>query len=155
MVCVCVCVSGGLGWVFWVWVRCTIHDVCCLYSFRYQINCICCDEFTDQSNTTWKQKVYEADAKQLLDAGFHGVKLDDCGDGTGAGLLQRVAAINASGKALLIENSKGTNRVIDSYIYIYIYIYITIIIVYGRGKPHQFPPSGLHSRMTLHVFNLC
>ena len=72
---------------------------------RYQINCICCDEFTDSGNLTWKQKVYTADAKQLLDAGFHGVKLDDCGDGSGAGLLQRVAAIAASGKALLIENS--------------------------------------------------
>lgn len=49
--------------------------------------------------------MYAADTKQLIDAGFHGVKLDDCGDGTGAGLLERVAAINASGRALLIENS--------------------------------------------------
>ena len=62
-------------------------------------------EFTDPDNTTWKHKVYAADTKQLIDAGFHGVKLDDCGDGTGAGLLERVAAINASGRALLIENS--------------------------------------------------
>lgn len=46
----------------------------------YQINCICCDEFTDKGNTSWKKKVYAADVKQLLDAGFHGVKLDDCGE---------------------------------------------------------------------------
>ena len=51
----------------------------------YQINCICCDEFTDTGNATWKKAVYAADAKQLKDAGFHGVKLDDCGDGTGQG----------------------------------------------------------------------
>ena len=36
--------------------------------------------------------MYAADAKQLADAGFHGVKLDDCGDGSGAGLIERVAA---------------------------------------------------------------
>ena len=71
----------------------------------YQINCICCDEFTDSGNASWKAKVYAADAKQLVDAGFHGVKLDDCGDGTGLGLLERVKAINVSGRALLIENS--------------------------------------------------
>jgi hypothetical protein len=56
----------------------------------YQINCICCDEFTDTDNSTWKAAVYAADAKQLVDAGFHGVKLDDCGDGSGAGLVERV-----------------------------------------------------------------
>ena len=71
----------------------------------YQINCICCDEFTDTGNATWKHAVYAADAAQLRDAGFHGVKLDDCGDASGAGLLERAAAINASGHALLIENS--------------------------------------------------
>ena len=71
----------------------------------YQINCICCDEFTDTDNATWKQSVYKADVQQLIDAGFHGVKLDDCGDGSGAGLLERVKAINASGWAMLIENS--------------------------------------------------
>ena len=56
-------------------------------------------------NATWKEKIYQADVNQLRQAGFHGVKLDDCGDGTGAGLLERVKAINASGKAMLIENS--------------------------------------------------
>ena len=71
----------------------------------YQINCICCDEFIDTGNLTWKKQIYAADVRQLVDAGFHGVKLDDCGDGTGAGLLERVAAINASGHAMLIENS--------------------------------------------------
>jgi alpha-galactosidase len=71
----------------------------------YQINCICCDEFTDKDNATWKEKIYTADVKQLIDAGFYGVKLDDCGDGTGTGLVERVKAINASGRALLIENS--------------------------------------------------
>ena len=71
----------------------------------YQINCICCDEFIDTGNLTWKKNIYAADVKQLVDAGFHGVKLDDCGDGSGAGLLERVAAINASGHAMLIENS--------------------------------------------------
>ena len=71
----------------------------------YQINCICCDEFSDTDNATWKKSVYTADAKQLTDAGFYGVKLDDCGDGTGEGLIGRVKAINASGRAMLIENS--------------------------------------------------
>ena len=71
----------------------------------YQINCICCDEFTDTDNTTWKKNVYAADVKQLTTAGFYGVKLDDCGDGTGEGLIERVKAINASGRAMLIENS--------------------------------------------------
>jgi hypothetical protein len=71
----------------------------------YQINCICCDEFSDTDNATWKKSVYTADVKQLTDAGFYGVKLDDCGDGTGEGLIERVRAINASGRAMLIENS--------------------------------------------------
>ena len=70
----------------------------------YQINCICCDEFTDPG-TAWKKDVYSADVKQLVDAGFHSVKLDDCGDGSGDGLLERVALLNASGRAVLIENS--------------------------------------------------
>jgi hypothetical protein len=38
-------------------------------------------------------------------AGFDGVKIDNCGDDRGLGYIARLAAINASGHALLVENS--------------------------------------------------
>ena len=64
----------------------------------YQINCICCDEFTDTGNVSWKAKVYAADVKQLTDAGFHGVKvrgvwvISAVGPGSGSALLSCASA---------------------------------------------------------------
>ena len=63
------------------------------------------DEYTMQEVPVWAQRCYEGDAKLVEAAGFDGVKIDNCGDDRGLGYIARLAAINASGHALLVENS--------------------------------------------------
>jgi len=71
----------------------------------YDINCHCLDEYTLHDDKAWAQKAYAGDAKLVLDAGFDGLKIDNCGDDDGAGFVGRLKNINASGRAILIENS--------------------------------------------------
>ena len=71
----------------------------------YVLNCICLDEYVLQADKAFAQRAYAGDAQMLLDAGFDGVKIDNCGDDQGAGYVARVGHIRSSGKKLLIENS--------------------------------------------------
>ena len=71
----------------------------------YLNNCICMDEYTLQEDPAWAQQSYWGDITMVVEAHFDGVKIDNCGDDRGAGFIARVAAINASGHALLVENS--------------------------------------------------
>ena len=71
----------------------------------YVLNCICMDEYTLQADPDWAEQCYRGDAELLLDAGFDGVKIDNCGDDRGLGFQGRFHYLNASGKRLLIENS--------------------------------------------------
>ena len=53
----------------------------------------------------WAEKTYIGDVAQILDAGFDGVKIDNCGDDQAKAFTSRLKHINASGKAILVENS--------------------------------------------------
>jgi alpha-galactosidase len=77
----------------------------------YTINCICMDTYTIQfdADKDWSRRVYEAEVEFLLDAGFDGVKIDNCGDDQGIGFQMMIETINKSGKPLLIENSDQGN----------------------------------------------
>merc|ERR1712039_551510 len=59
----------------------------------------------DDSDKSWKARVYNAEVTFLLRAGFDGVKIDNCGDDQGIGFQMMIEAINKSGKPLLVENS--------------------------------------------------
>jgi alpha-galactosidase len=71
----------------------------------YLNNCYCMDEYTLQEDPSWAQKAYKADIKMVVDANFDGVKIDNCGDDQGIGYIARTDAANATGHALLTENS--------------------------------------------------
>eukprot|EP00035_Acanthoeca_spectabilis_P009817 m.173365 g.173365 ORF g.173365 m.173365 type:complete len:420 (-) comp14846_c0_seq1:71-1330(-) len=71
----------------------------------YDNNCICMDEYTLRSDPVWAETCYAADAKQIVDAGFDSIKIDNCGDDDGSGFVSRMKHINASGHAILVENS--------------------------------------------------
>ena len=71
----------------------------------YDDNCICMDSYALRANASWAERAYIGDVRQILDAGFDGVKIDNCGDDDGSGFASRVQHINASGTALVIENS--------------------------------------------------
>lgn len=76
----------------------------------YTINCICMDTYIVQADANWTKRVYEKEAQLIMDSGFYGVKIDNCGDQYGIGFEQLVQHINASGKPLLIENcDQGLN----------------------------------------------
>lgn len=77
----------------------------------YSINCNCMDTYTIQrySDKDWSARVYAAEIKLVQDAGFDGVKIDNCGDDQGIGFTMMVDAINKSGRPLLIENSNQGN----------------------------------------------
>jgi len=77
----------------------------------YDGNCICCDAYILHGNKTWEQQSFAADIKQVLDAGFDGLKIDNCGDVDGHGLSDRVRYINKSGQVLLIENSNQAHGI--------------------------------------------
>ena len=89
----------------------------------YDDNCICMDSYKLRANASWAERAYAGDVRQLLDAGFDGVKIDNCGDDDGSGFASRAAHINASGTALVIENSNQAH---------------------GRGPPRGLPvdPAG-------------
>lgn len=70
----------------------------------YTINCICLDSYIVQGDANWTKRVYEKEAQLILDSGFYGVKIDNCGDDRGIGFEQLVQNLNASGKPILIEN---------------------------------------------------
>ena len=63
------------------------------------------DEYTLQADATWAAKCYQGDVDQVVHAGFDGLKIDNCGDDRGVGFAARERAINASGHAMMIENS--------------------------------------------------
>ena len=63
------------------------------------------DSYKLRANASWAERSYVGDVAQLLQAGFDGVKIDNCGDDDGSGFVSRVRHINASGTPLLIENS--------------------------------------------------
>ena len=75
----------------------------------YDDNCICMDSYKLRANASWAERAYQGDVKQLYDAGFDGIKIDNCGDDDGSGFKSRAAHINASGHPLLIENSNQGN----------------------------------------------
>ena len=71
----------------------------------YDDNCICMDSYVLRKDPAWEERSFQGDVQQLLDAGFDGVKIDNCGDDEGRGFVSRMRHINASGRALLVENS--------------------------------------------------
>ena len=78
----------------------------------YNNNCICHESAGHIHNKTWEDLTYAADVQQLVDAGFKGVKIDNCGLHND---LDRTARLmNASGRAFLVEHVAGdrapTNR---------------------------------------------
>ena len=71
----------------------------------YDNNCMCMDEYTKRNDPVWEAASNGGDVKFLLENDFDAVKIDNCGDDQGVDFNQRVDLINASGKALMIENS--------------------------------------------------
>ena len=55
-----------------------------------------------------------SEAKLILDSGFHGVKIDNCGDDRGIGFELLTQHLNASGKPILIENCDQGHNQADS-----------------------------------------
>ena len=51
----------------------------------YHINCICMDTYTLRDNETWANLSWAGNVQQIYDAGFDGVKIDNCGDDLGSG----------------------------------------------------------------------
>ena len=45
----------------------------------YENNCICMDSYTVAADPVWAEQTYIGDVNQILDAGFDGVKIDNCG----------------------------------------------------------------------------
>jgi alpha-galactosidase len=72
----------------------------------YNVNCICMDTYTIQrdSDQDWAKRVYAAEVQLMRDAGFDGVKVDNCGDDQGIGFVMMNDIINKSGSPMLIEN---------------------------------------------------
>jgi len=52
----------------------------------------------------WPARVYAKEAQLILDANFDGVKIDNCGDDAGIGFNMIMQHLNASGKAVLVED---------------------------------------------------
>ena len=70
----------------------------------YQINCICMDTYVLNKNRTWANLAWRGNVKQLRDAGFDGVKVDNCGDDDGLGYATMMDEIKRTGKPILVEN---------------------------------------------------
>ena len=71
----------------------------------YTGNCICGEGGVENSNWTWANLTFVGDAKLSIEAGFDGMKIDNCAGGAGKGFELRMSTINASGKPVLVENS--------------------------------------------------
>jgi hypothetical protein len=71
----------------------------------YTGNCICGEGGVENSNWTWANLTFVGDAKFSIEAGFDGMKIDNCAGGAGKGFELRMSTINASGKPVLVENS--------------------------------------------------
>lgn len=95
-----------------------------LYMGWYHINCICMDTYTLDANRTWANLSWDGNVKQMLEAGFDGVKIDNCGDDDGTGYEEMVRRINVSGRPLMIENSNQAH---------------------GRGPPRGLPVNRTSS----------
>ena len=65
----------------------------------------CMDEYTKRSDPAWEVASDHGDVKFLLENNFDAVKIDNCGDDQGKDFNFRANFINASGKAMMIENS--------------------------------------------------
>ena len=70
----------------------------------YHINCICMDTYILNANKTWAYASWKGNIIQLRDAGFDGIKIDNCGDDNGVGYAVMKKEIEATGRPLLIEN---------------------------------------------------
>jgi len=70
----------------------------------YQINCICMDTYILNKNRTWANLAWRGNVEQLRDAGFDGVKIDNCGDDDGLGYATMMDEIKRTGKPILVEN---------------------------------------------------
>jgi alpha-galactosidase len=90
----------------------------------YNNNCHCMDEGKLRSETVFGEEAYKKDIEMLIDAGFDGVKIDNCGDEDGSGFAGRVKYLKESGHVLMVENAnQGDKR------------------HQGPGGPHG-PPRG-------------
>ena len=68
----------------------------------YDDNCICMDSYKLRANASWAERSYAGDVAQLLQAGFDGVKIDNCGSSHN---ISRYAELfNKSGRTVRIEN---------------------------------------------------
>jgi len=77
----------------------------------YAGNCICGEGGVEDGNWTWANKTFAGDVKLALDAGFTGLKIDNCAGGSGKGFEVRMDTINASGTPMLIENSNQAHGI--------------------------------------------
>lgn len=71
----------------------------------YDNNCMCMDSYTKAGDPAWQDKCNKGDVQFLLDNDFDSVKIDNCGDDRGVDFTSRMAYMNASGKAFVVENS--------------------------------------------------
>jgi len=81
----------------------TGHEHGLLMDF-YHINCICMDTYIINKNRTRANLAWKGNVKQLRDAGFDGVKIDNCGDDDGLGYATMMDEIKKTGTPLLVEN---------------------------------------------------
>eukprot|EP00665_Eupelagonemidae_sp_cell47_P009362 gene9362-3970_t len=79
----------------------------------YQINCHCLDEYKIDRGGAFKDKAYAGDVKLVMEAGFDGVKIDNCGDDNGDGFEGRMRHYNASSRPVLVENSNQGKVMVD------------------------------------------
>mmetsp|Transcript_17470 Transcript_17470/g.37878 ORF Transcript_17470/g.37878 Transcript_17470/m.37878 type:complete len:447 (+) Transcript_17470:3-1343(+) len=79
------------------------HEAGLLMDF-YQINCMCMDTYILNVNRTWARQAWKGNVIQLRDAGFDGVKIDNCGDDDGQGYAIMMDEIKKTGKPILVEN---------------------------------------------------
>lgn len=70
----------------------------------YHINCICLDSYILNKNRTWANLAWRGNVRQIRDAGFDGVKIDNCGDDDGLGYATMMDEIKQTGKPILVEN---------------------------------------------------
>lgn len=66
---------------------------------------MCMDSYTKAGDPAWQDKCNKGDVQFLLDNDFDSVKIDNCGDDRGVDFTSRMAYMNASGKAFVVENS--------------------------------------------------
>lgn len=71
----------------------------------YNNNCHCMDEGKLRHDKVWGPEAYKKDMQLAIDAGFDGIKIDNCGDEDGTGFAGRVKYLKDSGHKLMVENA--------------------------------------------------